>query len=59
MINLELAKRLVSTMSDYDNELACMNQEELLTETLAELETPKGMKGIIDGLLDVIEDLQS
>ena len=59
MINLELAKRLVTTMSDYDPELACMNQDELLTETLAELEKPDGMKLIIDGLLDVIEDLQS
>lgn len=58
MINLNLANDLVTTMCDIDNDLACQNRDELITDTLAEMETTEGLKRIIAELLTVIEDIR-
>lgn len=58
MMNLNLANDLVTTMCDIDNDLACQNRDDLLTETLAAMETPEGLKCIIAELLTVIEDIR-
>ena len=59
MDNLKLANRLIDAMSDYDRELIYENRDDLLTYTLAELEALEGAKRLIEGLLGVIEELQS
>jgi hypothetical protein len=53
-----LATRLINVMCNYDPEIACEKHEDLLSFTLEEMETPEGLKTIIEGLIEVIEDMQ-